>query len=167
MKLLRPALCGLLAGALGTLAMDTLWFGRYRRGGGTSDALSWEFAIGLNSWQDASAPAKVGKLLYESLTHRELPPSRASLTTNIMHWGYGAQWGALFGLALGCAGHLRWWHAPLLGGLVWLSSYAILPVAGFYKPIWRYDPKTLWDDLSAHLVYGAAAAVTFWKTCAC
>jgi hypothetical protein len=26
-----------------------------------------------------------------------------------------------------------------------------------YEPIWRYDARTLGDDLSAHLVFGAVA----------
>jgi hypothetical protein len=41
---------------------------------------------------------------------------------------------------------------------VWAVSYAILPAAGLYKPIWEYDRETLAKDLSAHLVYGATTA---------
>jgi hypothetical protein len=37
----------------------------------------------------------------------------------------------------------------------------VLPKAGVYKPIWDYDPKTLWKDLSAHLAYGTGTATTF------
>ena len=51
------------------------------------------------------------------------------------------------------------------GMLVWLASYLSLPIAGFDKPIWSYDLKTLWDDLSAHLVYGVGVAATFWAAC--
>jgi len=36
-----------------------------------------------------------------------------------------------------------------------------MPIAGFYQPIWAYDPRTLWDDLSAHLVYGLATVSAF------
>jgi hypothetical protein len=164
MPFVRNALCGLAAGAAGTLAMDIVLFIRIRRGGGTSDFSDWEFARGVSSWKDASAPAKVGKLIYEWITHRELPDSQAALTTNVMHWGYGVQWGVLLSMALG-ARYLRAWHAPLFGALVWLASYVSLPVAGLYKPIWSYDFKTLWDDLSAHLTYGAAAVATYWLTC--
>ena len=42
-----------------------------------------------------------------------------------------------------------------------------MPIAGFYKPIWSYDVKTLWDDLSAQLVYGSAVAVVFRLICRC
>jgi hypothetical protein len=154
---------GLAAGVIGTLAMDLLLYARYKRGGGAGGFLAWESASGLSSWDDASAPARVGKLLFETFTHRELPATRARLTTNLMHWGYGVQWGALFGLAIGCSERVRPWHGPLLGGLVWLASYAVLPIGGFYKPIWKYDLETLWADLRAHLVYGVGVAATFWK----
>jgi hypothetical protein len=35
-----------------------------------------------------------------------------------------------------------------------------MPSAGFSKPIWLYNLKTLKDDLSVHLVYGAATTAT-------
>jgi hypothetical protein len=44
---------------------------------------------------------------------------------------------------------------------VWLSGYVVLPLAHLYKPIWEYDPKTLAQDLSAHLVYGLTTAAAF------
>src|SRR5438270_9988230 len=162
MSMFRSALCGLAAGTVGTVAMDLVWFVRYKRGGGQSTFLAWETASGLNSWDAASAPAKVGKLLYETVSQRELPASRAALTTNIMHWGYGLQWGVLFGLSMRVSRHVRLWHGPLFGALVWLASYVTLPIAGFYKPIWSYDLKTLWEDFSAHLVYGIGVAAAFW-----
>src|ERR1051326_2129117 len=123
---MRSLVAGTLAGAAGTLAMDFVWFVRYKRGGGESDFLTWELALGLNSWDEASAPAKVGKLLYETVMYRELPASAATLTTNIMHWGYGIQWGVLFGLAVGQPSRARIWQAPLFGALVWLASYVSL-----------------------------------------
>lgn len=77
---------GLLAGAIGTLAMDLVWFARYRRGGGQSPFLDWEFSAGLDSWENAPAPAQVGKRIYEGFMQRELPPSRAALTNNLVPW---------------------------------------------------------------------------------
>jgi len=163
--LLRSVVCGLAAGAAGTLAMDLVWFVRYKRGGGESSFPSWEIASNLESWDDAPAPARVGKLLCETLTGTELPVARAALTTNVMHWSYGVQWGAVLGVAIGSGSRLRPWQAPVFGALVWLASYVSLPIAGVYKPIWGYDLKTLWEDLSAHLVYGIGVAATFWTTC--
>jgi hypothetical protein len=156
---------GLVAGAAGTLALDLLQYLRYRRGGGESNFTSWEFASGITSWDETSAPAKVGKLLFETTFRTELPASEASLTTNVMHWGYGLTWGAVFGVAVGSRSHMRAWQGPLLGLLVWLAGYVSLPIAGFYKPIWSYDLKTLRDDLGGHLVYGTGVAAAFWAAC--
>ena len=165
MRLLRTATCGLLAGAAGTIAMDLVWFVRYKRGGGKSSFPKWEFASAPDNWEDASAPARVGKLLLETATHTELPKSQIGLMTNLMHWGYGVQWGVVLAFAVGDGSRATMKQAPLLGALVWLASYVSLPIAGFYKPIWSYDLKTLWQDLSAHLVYGLGAVLAFKLTC--
>jgi hypothetical protein len=165
MNLVRTAFCGLVAGAAGTVALDLVWYVRYKRGGGEASFLTWEFASAPETWGQASAPANVGKLLYETATHQELPTSEIGPTTNIMHWGYGVQWGVVLAVALGCSRYVKPWHAPLLGVLVWLAGYVSLPIAGFYKPIWSYDAKTLWQDLSGHLAYGAGAVAAFWAAC--
>lgn len=49
-----------------------------------------------------------------------------------------------------------WWGGLALGAPVWAFDYTTLPLAGVYKPVWKYDAATLAQDLSAHLVFGAA-----------
>jgi len=152
---------GIVAGALGTAAMDTVWYLRYRSGGGESGPLEWEFASGLSSWETAPAPAQVGKRLYESFVQKELDGRHARLVTNIVHWGTGLAWGALYGVLAGSL-PLRTLVAGLpFGAGVWATSYVALAPAGVYKPMREYDRSTLWNDLSAHLVFGAATAATF------
>ncbi len=34
-------------------------------------------------------------------------------------------------------------------------------MAKVYKPMWEYDAKNLWKDLSSHLVYGAVTGAAF------
>jgi uncharacterized membrane protein YagU involved in acid resistance len=161
MHFVRLAACGALAGAAGTIAMDLLWYLRYRRGGGTDAFVKWEFGSPPKSWDDAGAPAQVGKLLYETFTHTELSVEYAGLVTNLMHWAYGSQWGVASALALETSSRTKLKQGPLLGLIVWLASYVSLPIAGFYKPIWQYDLKTLAKDLSAHLVYGTGTVAAF------
>jgi hypothetical protein len=48
------------------------------------------------------------------------------------------------------------------GAAIWAAGYVVLPEAGLYKPIWKYDARTLAWDLSAHLAYGAGTGATFW-----
>ena len=149
---------GLAAGAIGTAAMDTLLFRRYRRAGGESRFPSWEFSAGLTSWEGAPAPALVGKRIFERLSGRELGPDRVPLVNNVMHWGYGMLNGTQYGVV---ARSLR--VPPIRYGLpfgatVFSGDYVVLSALKLYEPIWKYDRKTLADDLSAHLVYGLGTA---------
>lgn len=153
MSLVRNAARGVLAAGAGTLAMDLLWYARYRRGGGTGSFWGWETAAGVKSYDKAAAPAQVGRKAYKALTGDDPPPDTARLMTNAVHWSTGMQWGAVYGIA---APHLKQpWAALAFAPVVWGSSYVILPALGVYKPIWKYDAKTLWQDFSAHLVYGS------------
>jgi len=129
-------------------------------GGGTQDPLGWEFG-GPSDWDHVSAPAQVGRRLYEGLTQRPLGARWARLTNNVMHWGYGIGWGAVFGVIGGSQRRLRPVEGPLLGLSVWGSSYVVLPVAGLYKPIWRYGIGELAPDLGAHLAYGTTTVGAF------
>jgi hypothetical protein len=152
---------GVAAGAVGTVAMDLIWFARYRRGGGTSSLVDWEFSKGLNDWEAAPAPAQVGKRLVEGFLQRDLKPDKAALMNNVTHWGYGVLWGALYGILVGSLASAKLRYGAIFGPLVWASGYAALPAAGLYKPIWEYDAKTLRKDLTAHLGYGMATAAAF------
>jgi hypothetical protein len=149
---------GLVAGALGTAAMDTFLFARYRRNGGASSAKDWESSADVTSWEQAPAPAHVGKRLVEGLFAIELPPTRARLVNNVMHWAYGIFNGAQFGIVAESLPQPRISYGLPFGATVWAGDYVILPAAKLYKPIWEYDAKTLANDLSAHLVYGLATA---------
>lgn len=149
---------GLGAGAVGTAAMDALLFARYRRGGGTGTAEEWELSEGLSSWDDAPAPALVGKRLVEGLFDIELPSTRAPLVNNVTHWAFGMLSGVQYGIVAGSLRKPRILYGLPFGATVWATGYVILPAAKLYQPIWKYDPKTLANDLSAHLVYGLATA---------
>jgi hypothetical protein len=152
---------GLIASAVGTLAMDLLLFARYRRGGGESGFREWEFSSTIEGWDQAPAPAHVGKRLFEGLFQRQLPDQRAPLVNNITHWGYGLLNGAQYGLVAGSFRAPRAWYGVPFGATVWASGYAVLPAAMLYQPIWEYDRATLAKDLSAHLVYGLSTATVF------
>jgi hypothetical protein len=152
---------GALAGAVGTAAMDSLLFARYRRGGGTSRFLDWEFSAGITNWEEAPAPAQVGRRLVEGLLQVQLPPTRARLVNNLTHWAFGIANGAPYGLVAGSLPTALVRYGLPFGAAVWSSGYVVLPAAGLYEPIWKYDVKTLANDLSAHLVFGLTTAAVF------
>jgi hypothetical protein len=161
MSPLRAIARGLVAGAFGTAAMDALLFSRYRRGGGKTAFSAWELSKGLTSWDEAPAPAHVGKRLVEGLFDVKLPATRVPLVNNVMHWGYGILNAALYGIVAGSLPRPRIRYGLPFGASVWGSGYVVLPAMGLYEPIWKYDRKTLSDDLGAHLVYGLSTATAF------
>ena len=152
---------GIVSGAVGTLAMDLVLYLRYRRGGGEQRFADFEFSSGLDSWDQAPAPAQVGKRLLEGFLQREEPASRARLVDNVMHWGYGLAWGAQYGIVAGSFPTPPVRSGLAFGSLIWLSDYVVLPLAKLYKPIWEYDGKTLAEDLGAHLAYSVGTTATF------
>ena len=154
----RQLMRGAVAGVLGTVAMDGLWYARHRREGGREPFVAWEVTSQITDWEAAPAPARMGRKLIGVVTGRDVPVERAAAVNNVMHWGYGTSWAAGYALLTAAAGRRRaWWHGPAFGTAVWASDYVTLPLAGVYEPIWRYDVPTLWKDLSAHLVFGTVA----------
>ncbi|WP_155918091.1 hypothetical protein [Marmoricola sp. URHB0036] len=141
--------------------MDLLLFARYKRGGGSTGFRRWEFSSDIRGWEEAPAPAHVGKRLVEGLFGMDLPDRRAALVNNITHWGYGILNGVPFGIIVGSVNSPRVRYGAVFGASVWATSYAVLPAAKLYQPIWEYDARTLGKDLSAHLLYGLSTAAVF------
>jgi hypothetical protein len=152
---------GAVAGLAGTVAMDLLWYRRYRREGGEDGFLDWEFSAGTTSYDEAGAPAQVGKRIVEGYLQRELPPSSARPMNNAVHLLTGVGWGATHGIALTSLGALPLGAGLLTGATAWGASYAMLAPAGLYKPMWEYAPRVLWKDLSAHLAFGLGTGLAF------
>jgi hypothetical protein len=152
---------GLAAGAAGTLAMDLVLFARYRRGGGKSGFVDWEFSADLDGWAQAPAPAQVGRRLVEGLFQRTLPDRLAPLVNNVTHWGFGVLSAVPFGLLAGSLPTPRVGLGVPFGAAVWGGGYVVLPATGLYEPIWHYDARTLARDLGAHLVYGVTTSAVF------
>ena len=158
---LAAILTGAVAGTVGTLAMDLVWYRRHRHAGGEPGFYQWEFSTSLESYEEAAAPAKVGKRLVEGLFKVKLPPKTAGLVNNTVHWLTGMMWGTAHGIVAGSIPASVFRLGPATGATAWAAAYTVLASADLYKPIWEYDTETLWRDLSAHLVYGTATAVAF------
>lgn len=150
---------GVLAGMAGTLAMDLLWWSRHRRSGGDDGFTDWEFASGPASFEEAGPPARVGQRA-AGLVGINLPDGAAGSTTNVVHWLTGVGYGIGHALRRADGSH------PVRSGIAtgvgaFANSYATLGAMGLYEPIWEYDTDTLAKDLSAHMVFGAAAGLTY------
>ena len=157
----RSILRGVESSAVGTLAMDTLLYRRYRGGGRQgppssrgSPPTAWR--AGTTHRHRHSSPSGCSR----RVTKREVPPRYARILNNVMHWGSGSPPARPTDCSSGRAGPSVWYGLPF-GAAVWAGGYVVLPLLGVYQPIWKYDLKTLEKDLSAHLVFGTATAATF------
>jgi hypothetical protein len=159
---LSGAARGVVASAVGTLAMDLLLYGGYRREGGSTSFAAWESSAGLESWDDAPAPARAAKRLIEVVRRGELPAKHVRALNNFTHWGYGLAAGASYGLLAAALPTPRPRYGVPFGAGVWAGGYAVLPALGVYRPIWDYDLVTLGKALGAHLVFGVATAGAYW-----
>ena len=156
-------LAGAAAGAAGTVAMDLLWYQRARaRQQEPGSFVDWETAKGLASFDDAPAPAQVVRVAAQQVLGSAPDDRYARTATNVMHWTTGVAWAAAAGLVAGALGARN----PLLGlpfgAAVWSASYATLVPLDIYRWPWEYDARTVVDDLTAHLVYGAVAGLVWW-----
>lgn len=161
MKPSRVLLRGAVAGAVGTAAMDLALFSRYRAGGGHEGLFAWETSENVGKWDEASAPGQIGRKVVHAFLGHDLPDEWARPITNLVHWTTGVGWGVGYALISELTGRNNWKKGLGFGTVVWLTDYVVLPLAGVYKPIWQYDVKTLADDLTAHLVYGATLGLSF------
>jgi hypothetical protein len=152
---------GAAAGAVGTLAMDVLWYSRHRRAGGRDRFVDWELSRHVKGWDDAPPPAQIGRRLIEGVLQTELPDESAAVLNNLVHWATGVQWGVLYGLVASSTAKSAFRDGALLGSVAWAASYVVLPLAKVYQPIWEYDAKTLARDYGAHFVFGFGTALAF------
>lgn len=159
-RLIRKAITGAIAGTLGTLAMDLVWYRRYRAGGGEQGFVAWDSSEGVEDYEDAPAPARTAKAVAD-IVGIELPESTARTVNNAVHWMTGIGWGKAHGVAMAALGTTTPLLGPVTGVVAWSTSYVVLPRLGVYQPMSEYDRQTLMKDLSAHLVYGTVLGIAF------
>ena len=88
---------------MGTVCLDAVHYLKYRRAGGSSGPLAWEFAP-IESWEQAPDPGQVAKRVIEGFTQRKLPDRWAFPVSTVVHWGYGSAAGAAYGIVAGSLG---------------------------------------------------------------
>ncbi len=132
---------GLFAGAAGTALMT----------------VSSTLEMRLRGREASSTPARAaGKVLGVEPTG-EKEKARFS---NLVHWGYGTQWGAVRGL-IGAAGL----HGPAAAAAhfatVWGTELVMLPSLGVASPPWQWGAKELAIDAFHHAVYATGTSVAY------
>lgn len=154
-------MAGAVGGVVGTLCMDLVWYRRYRQSGGDQPFAPWETSERTTGFEEAAAPARTAKAMAD-LVGVQLPDTSARALNNVVHWLTGIGWGKAHGLLAGAAKSSNPFLGPATGVVAWATSYAVLPRLGVYEKMGEYETRALWQDLSAHLVYGSALGTAYW-----
>jgi len=89
-----------------------------------------------------------------------LPPKGRAAAEKGLHLGYGATFGALYGLAAGAGSPLL--TGAVLGLATWATGYlGWLPATGLMPPVTRQEPARVAGPIATHLGYGIATAAAY------
>ena len=132
---------GVLAGLVGTAAMTA------------SSTLEMKLRGREASNAPADAAAKVLGMDFED----EASKSRFG---DLVHWGYGAGWGAVRGM-IGAAGIEGVPAAVAHFGVVLGAEQVMLPTLKVAPPIWEWGAAEIAIDLLHHLVYTGATDLAY------
>lgn len=132
---------GLLAGAIGTAAMTA----------------SSTLEMKLRGREASSAPADAAGKVLGIQPRDEDGKARFS---NVVHWGYGASWGAARGL-LSVAGIDGPKATATHFAAIWGSEQVMLPSLEVAPPLWEWAPEEIAIDAFHHLVYAVATSAAF------
>ncbi len=144
LRLARGALRGAAAGVFGTAVL-------------TGAQLGVQQVTGSGS---SRAPEKVGRKVVGAVLGKRVKRKHRGMLNQAMHWGYGTQWGADYGITAALAGT----RPPVLAGgaglgmTAWAASLIQLPAFDAAPPPWRQPPAQLATDAGLHLLYGLAVA---------
>ena len=135
----KTALYGAIGGLYGSAAMSVVRLAARRRG-----LIDKMVPQAVEEWATARAGVE--------------PPGGAAghhILDQVMHLGYGAAAGALYGALHGTGSRRPLASGARFGGLVWLiGAGALFPLLNIARPLWRARGRENVVNLAAHLLYG-------------
>lgn len=147
---------GAAAGAAASYAMDRFMEGATKV---LPDLGKPEFEPPEEAQRNETPTATVARRFYEGMMQRgPLSPERKARYAQLVHYWFGAEWGALYGAARESFPALRGPAAGLaLGTVVWgVGDYGLLPAFRLGASMKQTPPGMVAFTWAAHAVYGLA-----------
>jgi putative membrane protein len=105
--------------------------------------------------QDEEATVKMAELLSEKLLHRNLSPDEKKKAGLLVHYGYGALAGGLYGAAAEIVPAVKKANGTLYGTALFFGGDEIaVPALGLSRSAVEYPLSVHANALASHLVYG-------------
>lgn len=104
-------------------------------------------------------PEKIVQTIADKMDAGELPDQTRRRLGDLIHYGYGAMWGAVLAL-VGSGREIRVARDGLALGLgLWAFGFnVLLPTIGAHPGTWTWKRREFVLTLSAHIAYGLATA---------
>jgi len=148
--LLTGAALGALAGAVAGAAMEPLTTSLTKRAPDSANRREKAVTDRIGGPPTVKAAEKAAAAVGTTI-----PPRRRTLSGEVVHYGFGTFWGAVFGALAS-----RWRPLPpgagaALGVLLWLSmDEGALPALGLTGKPTEYPRESHFRGLASHLLYG-------------
>ena len=143
---LKGLLAGMLAGAAGSWVMNQL---QQARASGQSEQREEQ------SNQDEAATTQVAQAVSRRVFHHELTDREKEIAEPVVHYGYGALLGGVYGAAAELVPAVSAGLGIPFAAASWLLGDEIaVPALGFSKKPTEFPPRTHADALAAHFAYG-------------
>ena len=105
---------------------------------------------------DGDATLKLANKIAQTVLHRELNPKEKEIAGPVVHYGFGATVGALYGALTEAVPATHEGVGLPFGTAVWaVADEAAVPLLGLSKSPQEYPVSSHVSALAAHLVYGA------------
>jgi putative membrane protein len=110
---------------------------------------------GSSQGQDEDATMKMAELLSEKVLHRKLSPDEKKKAGPVVHYGYGALAGGIYGAAAEIVPAVRKGGGTFYATALFVGGDEIaVPTLGLSRPAIAYPLSVHANALASHLVYG-------------
>lgn len=142
--LLTRTIHGALAGMSGAATMNVLRMLAHRAG-----------------LIDVMVPQKVEQRVRRAIGVRRWPtPGAYRIVDQLLHLGYGATWGALFGAVTPSSSSISPARTIAFGLGLWsLGSFVLFPALRIGRPAWESSLRENTVNIAAHVAYAAATSL--------
>lgn len=152
---LEATLKGAVSGVVGTAALTAVMMG--------APAIAKQLGVGAAA-PDAAQPAAdfAGKVA-EGVLDTSVGDATKQVGGQLVHWSYGAAWGALYGIVQSSVKLPHLLHGTIFGGIVAVVATTALPAMRLTPPPTQQPASMSGNQALSHMVYGWVTALTFHR----
>lgn len=159
---LKSAIAGVLAGLIGSLAMNQFQDGlsALSEADHNRDETSQQQQAQKQEVKGGDATVNAAQVISRAVLHHDLGEAEKKWAGPLVHYAMGGTTGAAYSV-LAAAGPLNAGIGAAYGVAVWLFADEIsVPALGLAPPPWRSSAASHGKALASHLVFGVATHAT-------